>query len=534
MRMLKMQKMQKLVIVAALSVTGLLTGCAGLPRSVRQEIASESDRLEQARKQLRRTSDTIKDDLSKTPDLFKGTRVETEWPARLSVAKSKLDRADETRRELEKLRSGDRQSVLKAEGLLSDQRRLRQATLDEAVAVESEASRWLDFQRNIPHYLAKMQQERDQISKLDIAPLTLVVEKAEHDWPAKKSDLDSRLNTLRSAPERAERQWQASSTARQEAAAGKATGAQIATLIEADNALADASTGVSHNADDLRALSGQLYDSWDKILEDLEVTNDGGGPGNTALYREKLKVVRTHFTDVAANKTETSSEVKWVDVSPMAYRAVERDLGMAIAHKDAGLYDSEARVVAQPAGFAYVAPPGSMQDPGRNQYGYWTHNSGGSFWTFLPQYLIMRELLWGRGAYQPIFANEYNSYYNAQRSGRSYYGQETPQAAPKYGSHGTFTQQRYGNSRYAQSGGYKSSSFSSQPGGGSSAPAAAAAPRSSGNDSSVGRRFGRTQEEPSQGHRFGSGGTSSPPAGRRFGGGGSAPRSAPRSFGRRR
>jgi hypothetical protein len=526
-------KSPKLLIAATL----LLTGCAGLPRSLRQEIASENDKLEQAKKQLKRTEATIKESLAKKPDLFKGTPVETEWPARLGVAKSKLDRAEQTRRELEKVHSGDRQAVLKAEGLLSDEHRLRQAAIDEGVAVEGEANRWLDFQRNLPHYLARMQQEHDQIRTLDIAPVAQVVEKAERDWPGKKSDLDSRLNAIRSAPDRAEQQWQATASAREDAAAGKATGAEIATLIEADNTLADASTGLTRHADELRALSGQLYDSWDKILEDLEVTNEG----RDAVYREKPKTVRTHFVDVAEKKTETSSDVKWVDVSPISYRSVERDLGMAISHKDAGQYDSEAQNIAQPAGYAYIAPP----DVGRNQYGYWSHNSGGSFWTFFPQYLIMRELLWGRGAYQPVVINEYNSYSDARRVGKSYYGQETPTATPKYGSHGTFTQQRYANSRYVQSGGYKSSSYASRPG----APAAPAAPRYSASpqDDREGKRFGHTQDEPSQGRRFGSGGNSGggnsannpPPSGRRFGNGGSssprpAPRSAPRSFGRRR
>src|SRR5947209_13658830 len=178
-------KSRNLLIAATL----LLTGCAGLPRSLRQEIAIENDKLEQAQKQFKRTESAIKDDLAKKPDLFKGTRVETEWPARLGSAKSKLDRAHEARRNLEKVRSGDRQSVARAESLLNDQHRYRQAALDEAAALEGEANRWLDFQRNLPHYLARMQQEHDQINTVDIGPVAQIVEKAERDWPAKKSDL---------------------------------------------------------------------------------------------------------------------------------------------------------------------------------------------------------------------------------------------------------------------------------------------------------------------------------------------------------
>ena len=134
---------------------------------------------------------------------------------------------------------------------------------------------------------------------------------------------------------------------------------------------------------------------------------------------------------------------------------------MAIAHKDAGLFDSEAQNNVQPPGFAYIASP----DQGSNQYGYWSHSGGQSVWTFLPEYLIMRELLWGH-SYRPIYVNEYNGYQTALRSGRTYYGQETPASPPKYGSHGTFTAQRYASSRYVQSGGYSGSAYASNRSGG--------------------------------------------------------------------
>jgi len=65
-------------------------------------------------------------------------------------------------------------------------------------------------------------------------------------------------------------------------------------------------------------------------------------------------------------------------------------------------------------------------------------------------------------SYRPIVINEYNGYYNAQRSGRTWYGQETPASTPKYGSHGTFTEQRYAGSRYVQSGGFKGSAYASR------------------------------------------------------------------------
>jgi hypothetical protein len=190
---------------------------------------------------------------------------------------------------------------------------------------------------------------------------------------------------------------------------------------------------------------------------------------------------------------------------------------MVIAHKDAGLFDSEAQNKIQPPGFAYIAPPSQ----GSNQYGYWSHSGGESVWTFLPQYLILRELLWGHN-YSPIYINEYNGYQTALRAGRTYYGQETPSSAPKYGSHGTFTQQRYAGSRYVQSGGYAGSAYAANRAAPASRPASGFTPPDEG---SAGKRFGGS----SSGQKFGSNGSS----GQRFGSSRPSPRVPGRSFGRR-
>jgi hypothetical protein len=386
--------------------------------------------------------------------------------------------------------------------------------MEEAEAIESAATRWLDFQRNLPHYLAKMRGEYDAIGAVDLAPVATTVAKAEQDWPAKKADLDVRLAALQEASEKAQAQWRATEPARQAAAAGKASGPQIAALIQAEDLLAKESANLAGNADQLRGMCGQLYDAWDKVLADLDVSREGAD----TVYREKVKTVRTHLADVAEKKTQISSEEKWEEVSPASYRVVENDLGMAIAHKDAGLFDSEAQNTAQPAGFGYIAPPSQ----GSNQYGYWTHDSSGSFWTFLPQYLLMRELLWGHN-YRPIVIHEYNGYQAAQRSGHTYYGQETPASRPKYGSHGTFTEQRYAGSRYVQSGGFRGSAYATRGAGAPSPSASSAGP---------GAHASRPPDAGRAGQRFGSSPDSS--SGRKFGAGGNRPSSPPgKGFGQR-
>jgi hypothetical protein len=480
-----------------------LTGCNSLPRELRRAVTDSAARLDQTEKQFQRTSDEIRDDLAHAPDLFNGTPAAAEWKSRIAASKARLAAAQTDRRELERLdKAGRKEDIPRIRQLLSDEDRLRKSAIEEASAIEAQANHWLDFQRNIPHYLVKMREAHEAAHNADFAAVTATVEKAERDWPNKRADLESRLQTLKTAPDRAEHQWQATEADRQAAADGKATGPQVAELIQADDVI-ESSAHLPEEAVALTDRCGQLYNAWDKILDDLDA--------DSGRYREKLKTVRTRFAEADDRSPRTTTEERWVDVSPADFQAVENDLGMAIAHKDAGLYDSEAQTTPQPAGFAYIAPPNVE----RNQYGYWTHTDHGSFWTFLPQYLIMRELFWGHDNYRPIVVNEYNNYYNSYRSGRTYYGQD-------YGTRGAVTQQRYATSHYVQSGGFKNSSFASHPAPSaqpSSQPAPRSSPYATPSENSQGKRFGHPASPgaPPSGKRFGGG--ASPPSGKRFGGG---------------
>ena len=483
----------------AAAIASVLVSCGSLPTALRGDIAAEHDRLLQAERQVKRTAG------AQNPGI-------PDWSSQLAAMQQKLDRAKADGAELDKAAKGpgNTDARERAQRLLGEERELRLAALRDADAMDAEAGKWTEVKNNAPKYIAKMQGEYDAIHKADLSKVTAAVEKADKDWPAKKADLDARLASLKASATGADSQWSSSEAARKAAAAGSLDGGSIATLIHTDDALAKEADGVTRGADQLIGLTGQLYYSYDKILEDL----DQNRSGMDAIYREKIKTVKTQFTDVAAKKTDVSSDVEWQDVPASQYRAVENDLGMAISHKDAGMYDSEATTVAQPPGFAYMATP----EQGRNQYGYWDHG----IWTWLPEYLIMRELFWGP-RYVPIYVNEYNGYYTARNLGRSYYGASTPAAPPKYGSHGTFTEQRYAGSRYVQSGGFGGSRYSS-------GPQTAARPGPAPSAGGFGREFGEHESgPPSVGKRFGGG----PSMGKRFGGGGSAPRRAPRRFGRR-
>src|ERR1700730_7208579 len=108
-----------LAVAAAL----LLASCSPLPRSLRNDIRAEAERLQKAERQVKRSQDAVRQDVAQARDLFEGASVSSAWNERFRAAQAKLDRAESDRRELENLqRSGGRDAAMRAESLLRDER----------------------------------------------------------------------------------------------------------------------------------------------------------------------------------------------------------------------------------------------------------------------------------------------------------------------------------------------------------------------------------------------------------------------------
>jgi hypothetical protein len=361
-----------------------------------------------------------------------------------------------------------------------------------------------------------MERDYASVHAVDLAAAAAAVQKAEADWPAKKSDLEARLATARGIQVRSDEFWQSTTEARRAAAANDYSKVDFGTLFAAADTLKTGAADLPRQAGELKTLSAQLYQSWDKILVDMETR----GSGNSREYDQKIKTVRTTVSDATGKGGTATSDEKWVDVSKAQYQAMEKDLGMAIEHKPAGKYDTESERVAQPAGFAYMAPPGQS-----NQYGHWEQNNGTSFWVFYGQYALMRDLLFNR-SYRPLDYREYHEYYTYRQRNETYYGRDAATQAPKYGTSGTATQEHYSGSTFAKSGGFKDSKFASKPGGYRDSQYSTPAARDPNADHSP-RKFGS-----------GSSPSAAPPPSRSYRPSPaprpSMPRSPGRSFGRRR
>jgi len=498
------------VLLGVLIVAVLLSGFDDLPREVRAQISNERSALAAAQSQLHSTKDEVAHDVQAEPALFGAVPESAQWPAAFTKDEGVLADASRDMDELTRLQKANRrQDRQRAEALLSHERSLRASAMNDSGNVRKEAAHWVEWKQRLPEAVTQMEQDFRAVHGVNLAPVANAVQKAEADWPQKKSDLDSRLAAVRELQVQSESAWQDSAEARLAAAKGDYAHVNLQALAGAADTLHTDATDVPKKVEELGALSGQLYNNWDKMLVDMETR----GIGSDKSYDQKVRTVTTHVPDATSKNGETTSDEKWVEVPKSTFDAQKNDLGMVLEHKPAGLYDYEAEHTPQPAGFAYMAPP----SVGSNQYGYWDHHSDGtSFWVFYGQYALMRDLLFNH-SYRPPMPYEYDGYYTARRSGQTYYGKE-------YGTSGTATQERYSGSSYAKSGGFRDSKFASKSGGYRDSRFASPNARDPNADHSP-RTFGSHPQEP---HASPPSRSYRPPSRP------SMPRSAPRSFGRRR
>ena len=490
------------VLLVVIFIGWALVNGNRLPAEMRAQIQSEQKQLADARKQIGADRATVTREAAADPELFRVRAFDAEWPRLFTEAGVSLTEAEQDGSSLTRLLArNNRSDKNEAQVLLDRERRRRSAAVREAESTLAEAQKRVDLKQHFPQTLSKIDGETKTLASADYAAITAKVQKAESDWPSKKDDLQGRLNALL-APKTESAQWTEQLKSLEAKPVTALTAADYTTGLELEESV-DHAPGAKQ-AQDLESASQQLYTSWDNVLDDLDKEHDG--------CREKVKHVVTTVPAPTEKGITTSTET-WVDVTPDQWRGLENNIGMTIAHKPLGKYDSEADRTPQPAGFAYMASPSE----GRNQYGYWDNRGGSSVWTWLPEYLILRNLLSPR-YYQPIPSYDWDRYRQAQRYGQTYYGRDES-GAPKFGSHGTFTQRSYANSRYVQSGGFSGSKYASGPGGFSGSKYGSGGPGST--SSSSGQRFGSSASGSaphkyggSSGHSFGS----SRSAGRSFGG----------------
>jgi hypothetical protein len=438
-----------LKLAAVVLGTGLVVvpflGLDGLGRDLRKQISSERAAFSQTERRIKDAQDAVAHDLSAEPDLFKGIPASQHWQTDLATASNALKASGMD--ELAALdKQNHRQDRDRAAALLSRERSIRALASDQATKIQKEADHWVELKKQLPETMARMERDYQMVRSFDAGPVTAELQKAQSDWPDKRADLQSRFdNEIRQRQAADEALWNDTAAARKQAASGNLVGLDTAALITAADKIHTDSALLPQKRTEIEGLIGQLNTSWDKVLVDMDKSR--------GTYREQVRTVST------PKDGQTTSKEDWVDVSEAKYDAQKNNLGMSIEHKPLGKYDVEADRVAQPAGFAYMAPPGE-----RNQYGYWEQRSGGqSFWVWYGQYALMRDLLFNHH-YYPLPSYDYYEYRDYRTRGQTYYGRDESGSGARYGTQGSTTAERYSGSHYAQSGGFKNSQYASKSG----------------------------------------------------------------------
>jgi hypothetical protein len=387
--------------------------------------------------------------LQSEPDLFTATLYSEEWPVRLRTAEERLNSVEGDLERIGTLRDENkRESRSEIEELLTRIREARTFALSEVTDMAAVAGSRIDFKQNREAKVRELKAARDAVTGASITAVHSRVAQAVADWPGKLEDLNGRLSSVTEMAERADTAWK--TVAEEDAKEGSGDGIDYDRMIAAATVLSGLGATVPATLEQISGLIPQLYRSWDKILSDMEIRE-----GLDVTFHQKLKVVELEIKDAASRESEKSEREEWRQVSEAQYKAMERNLGMAIEHKSAGMYDHEVESVAQPAGYAYIAP----ESQGRNQYGYWERGpGGGSIWVFYGQYAFMRDMFWGPRYYRPISTSDYNRYNSSRRSGQTYYGTDSS-GRPRYGTSGSYASSRYSNTMYNRSGGYRNTRY---------------------------------------------------------------------------
>lgn len=428
--------------VACVALILTLTGRGGLDARTRTLLEVESTSYPRAEDQFTAQREAIAGSLTDAPALFR--RKSRQWELSLETAAARLDEGKTSLRGAAELARENRGELRpKIETALLGAREARIFALAESATIEGEIERLLELREDREKTVSDARADFEAIQAMSLSETESRVDRAKRDWPPKEADLGRRLSGLLATKESAGEAW---NTVRAEDAKASDDIDLIALASASDllrRGLIDLSEANAH----LAALVSQLYISWDKILVDMSIEE-----GEEVTFQHKYRTVR-----VTAGEGEAPNppSEKWEAVSRADYERHKENLGMTVASKPAGLYDSEIdAAAAQPAGFAYIATP----EEGRNEYGQWRRDDrGNSFWEFYGKYAFMRSLFWGP-MYSPIHMGDYRGYRRSYDAGRSYYG-TSRSGVKQYGSSAQKTRTRLASSRYVGNDGFKGSRY---------------------------------------------------------------------------
>lgn len=487
--------------VVVLMMLVIMVGGGGLPRETRTLVDAELTNFTEAQRQFETIERDVTKALEEEPELFALRAFDERWPRQLEENEQSLNAAAEQVKTVRELREkDDPEDKGKLVELVQQVAATRVAVLADSEAMRAEAQRWLDLKRNLPQTIEKMESDYRVVQGVSLDDVRAKVAQAQQDWPNKQDDLAQRLESLENAKTETQRIWNETEDMREAAANDDLNAIDFGALATSTRIMDQLASDYEANVKQLSGLVDQLYVAWDRVLADMEIRE-----GELVTFHHKYRTITTKVPRGSApppaegeEPTGPAADVEttetWQTVTEAKYKQMEKNLGMTIAHKSAGMYDHEASSTVQPPGYAYMAKP----EQRRNRYGYWRSHSGGSFWVWYGQYALMRDVLWGPSwrDYR-VSPYDYRTYDNYRSTGRTYYGR-TNAGQQRYGSSGSLTRKSYSSAKYVRTDGFKSSRYKTSGG------------------AYRGSRFERSS---SRGYSSGRSGRSTGRSGSRFGGG---------------
>ncbi|MDJ0762739.1 MAG: hypothetical protein QNJ97_07085 [Myxococcota bacterium] len=430
--------------VTVVLIVALIAG-GGLNEKTRALLDAELAAFDQNVQGAAQLERSTREYLKKDPSLF--TDVKADWESKLAQAQTHFNAAKASLSQASEAASQDNDDLKdKIDAAIQSAKAFSTEGLAVVTTVASRARDRAMFKQNRAQRVADTERRYLEIATVDLADIKAQVARASIDWPAKKPQLDGYLALVADVPQTASTLWQ---QVQQETAKpnDQIHWAPLIGSVEKLDALYDR---FKRDVKVVPSLCKQLYTSWDKILEDMEIEE-----GTEVAFYHTYRMVTVTIVDMATRESTSTNTSQREKITRDVYEKTKGYLGMALASKPAGKFDSEATSVAQPPGYAYMCPPSQNG----NQYGSWQRGSGGSsFWVWYGQYAFLSSLLWGaRGT--TIFGRHYNDYRGHAARGKTYYGRDQF-GKQRYGSVGTATRQRYGaKSKYLRSGGYARSKY---------------------------------------------------------------------------
>lgn len=176
---------------------------------------------------------------------------------------------------------------------------------------------------------------------------------------------------------------------------------------------------------------GELYVSWDEILHDMTIQEQGG----QLKFFFDIKTVRVDKD----NKATESHELR--AVSESEYKKNDMNLGMVLVSKPKGKFNSEAIRTPSPPGYSAVGNP---------YYGKWAEGetSTKKIWHWHKRHKPFVLLIYNRAPRVPfVYMSHYRGYVSARGMGRPYYGGGR-MGGMYYGSRGSWNKVAYAHSSY--------------------------------------------------------------------------------------